>query len=101
MCDEGYEWAEGDVMMCVAVQSDPEYTLGHFAYTYILDEERKPRVRYIDDSWMASEFVEDIVQLADEDNIVENDNERIPSIGLLLSVAVVSMAAISLRSKSE
>ena len=101
MCDEGYEWAEGDVMMCVAVQSDPEYTLGHFAYTYILDEERKPRVRYIDDSWMASEFVEDIVQLADEDNIVENDSERIPSIGLLLSVAVVSMAAISLRSKSE
>ena len=101
MCDEGYEWAETDMLTCIPVESEPEYTVGHFAYTYILDEEKKPRVRYVDDSWLASDFVEDIVKLAERDGIIGDDSERIPSVGLLVSVAVVSMAAISLRSKSE
>ena len=78
-----------------------EYTVGHFAYTYILDEDKKPRVRYVDDSWLASDFVEDVVELAEREGIISNESEGIPSVGLLVSVAVVSMAAISLRSKSE
>lgn len=101
MCDEGYEWAEDDILACIPVQSEPEYTVGHFAYTYILDEDKKPRVRYVDDSWLASDFVEDVVELAEREKIIGNDSEGIPSVGLLVSVAVVSMAAISLRSKSE
>ena len=102
MCDEGYEWAETDMLTCIPVESEPEYTVGHFAYTYILDEEKKPRVRYVDDSWLASDFVEDIVKLAEREGIIGgDDSEGIPSVGLLVSVAVVSMAAISLRSKSE
>ena len=101
MCDENYEWAEDDVLACVPVQSEAEYTVGHFAYTYILDEDKQPRVRYVDDSWLASDFVEDIVDLAEKENIIASESQGIPSIGLLVSVAVVSMAAISLRSKSE
>jgi hypothetical protein len=101
MCDSGYEWAEDDILTCIPVQSEPEYTVGHFAYTYILDEDKKPRVRYVDDSWLASDFVEDIVELAEREKIIGNDSEGVPSVGLLVSVAVVSMAAISLRSKSE
>ena len=38
MCDEGYEWAEDDILACIPVESEPEYTVGHYAYTYILDE---------------------------------------------------------------
>ena len=101
MCDEGYEWAEDDMLACIPVESEPEYTVGHFAYTYILDEDKKPRVRYVDDSWLASDFVEDVVELAEREGIIGNDSEGIPSVGFLVSVAVVSMAAISLRSKSE
>lgn len=101
MCDSGYEWAEDDILTCIPVQSEPEYTVGHFAYTYILDEDKKPRVRYVDDSWLASDFVEDIVELAEREKIIGNDSEGVPSVGLLVSIAVVSMAAISLRSKSE
>ena len=42
------------------------------------------------------------VKLAEREGIIGgDDSERIPSVGLLVSVAVVSMAAISLRSKSE
>ena len=101
MCDEGYEWAEDDILACIPVESEPEYTVGHYAYTYILDEDYKPRVRYVDDSWLASDFVEDIVELAEREGIISKDSEGVPSVGLLVSVAVVSMAAISLRSKSE
>ena len=101
MCDAGYEWAEDDMLTCIPVESEPEYTVGHFAYTYILDEDKKPRVRYVDDSWLASDFVEDVVELAEREGIISNESEGIPSVGLLISVAVVSMAAISLRSKSE
>ena len=61
----------------------------------------KPRVRYVDDSWLASDFVEDVVELAEREGIISKDSEGVPSVGLLVSVAVVSMAAISLRSKSE
>ncbi|MGB1099267.1 MAG: hypothetical protein ACPG34_08370, partial [Poseidonia sp.] len=71
------------------------------AYTYILDEDNKPRVRYVDDSWLASDFVEDVVELAEREGLISKDSEGVPSVGLLVSVAVVSMAAISLRSKSE
>ena len=46
-------------------------------------------------------FVEDVVELAEREGIISNESEGIPSVGLLVSVAVVSMAAISLRSKSE
>ena len=101
MCDSGYEWAEDDILTCIPVQSEPGYTVGHFAYTYILDEDKKPRVRYVDDSWLASDFVEDLVELAEREKIIGNDSEGVPSVGLLVSIAVVSMAAISLRSKSE
>ena len=101
MCDEGYEWAEDNMMQCVLVESEPEYTVGHFAYTYILDENKNPRVRYVDDSWLASDFVEDVVELAERELIIESESDQIPSVGLIVSVAVVSMAAISLRSKSE
>ncbi len=101
MCDAGYEWAEDDILTCIPVESDAEYTVGHFAYTYILNEEKEPRVRYIDDSWLASEFVEDVVKLAEKEGVIKEESEGIPSIGFLVSVAVVSMAAISLRSKSD
>ncbi len=101
MCDEGYEWAEDDILTCIPVESEPEYTVGHFAYTYILDEEKKPRVRYVDDSWLASDFVEDIVKLAEREDIIGDESEGVPSVGFLVSVVVVSMAAISLHSKSE
>ena len=101
MCDAGYEWAEDDMLTCIPVESEPEYTVGHFAYTYILDEDKKPRVRYVDDSWLASDFVADVVELAEREGIIGKDSEGIPSVGFLVSVAVVSMAAISLRSKSE
>ncbi|MGB1897633.1 MAG: SCO family protein [Candidatus Poseidoniaceae archaeon] len=101
MCDAGYEWAETDMLTCIPVESEPEYTVGHFAYTYILNEEKEPRVRYVDDSWLASDFVEDVVKLAEKEGVIKDDSEGIPSVGFLVSVAVVSMAAISLRSKSE
>ena len=64
---------------------EPEYTVGHFAYTYILDEDKKPRVRYVDDSWLASDFVEDVVELAEREGIISNESEGIPSVGLLIS----------------
>jgi hypothetical protein len=67
MCDAGYEWAEDDMLACIPVESEPEYTVGHFAYTYILDEDKKPRVRYVDDSWLASDFVADVVELAERE----------------------------------
>ena len=41
------------------------------------------------------------VELAERELIIESESEEVPSVGLIVSVAVVSMAAISLRSKSE
>ena len=29
MCDAGYEWAEDDMLTCIPVESEPEYTVGH------------------------------------------------------------------------
>ena len=89
------------MLTCIPVESEPEYTVGHFAYTDILNEEKEPRVRYVDDSWLASDFVEDVVKLAEKEGVIKDDSEGIPTVGFLVSVAVVSMAAISLRSKSE
>jgi hypothetical protein len=50
---------------------------------------------------LASDFVEDVVKLAEKEGVIKDDSEGVPSVGFLVSVAVVSMAAISLRSKSE
>ena len=102
MCDAGYEWAEDDMLRCVQIVSDePEYTVGHSTITYILDEEKKPRVSWLSDKWLPEEFVEDIVTLAEKEGLIEIESEGIPSVGLFLSVVMISMAAISVRSKSE
>ncbi len=102
MCDAGYEWAEDDMLRCVQIISeDPEYTVGHSTITYILDDEKKPRVSWLSDKWLPEEFVEDIVTLAEKEGLIEIESEGIPSIGFILSVVMISMAAISLRAKSE
>ena len=65
------------------------------------DDEKKPRVSWLSDKWLPEEFVEDIVTLAEKEGLIEIESEGIPSIGFILSVVMISMAAISLRAKSE
>ncbi len=102
MCDAGYEWAENDMLSCISIISDePEYTVGHSTITYILDEDKKPRVSWLSDKWLPEDFVEDIVTLAEKEGLIEIESEGIPSVGLILSVVMISMAAISVRAKSE
>ena len=102
MCDAGYEWAEDDMLRCVQIISeDPEYTVGHSTITYILDDEKKPRVSWLSDKWLPEDFVDDIVTLAEKEGLIEIESEGIPSVGLILSVVMISMAAISVRAKSE
>ena len=102
MCDAGYEWAENDMLRCVQIISeDPEYTVVHQTITYILDDEKKPRVSWLSDKWLPEDFVDDIVTLAEKEGLIEIESEGIPSVGLILSVVMISMAAISLRAKSE
>ena len=67
----------------------------------ILDDEKKPRVSWLSDNWLPEDFVDDIVTLAEKEGLIEIESEGIPSIGLILSVVMISMAAISLRAKSE
>ena len=101
MCDEGYEWAEGDRLSCVAsADTVIDYSVGHSTITYILDEDKKPRVSWLSDKWLPEDFVEDIVTLAEKEGLIEIESEGIPSVGLILSVVMISMAAISACAKS-
>ncbi len=90
------------MLSCISIISDePEYTVGHSTITYILDEDKKPRVSWLSDKWLPEDFVEDIVTLAEKEGLIEIESEGIPSVGLILSVVMISMAAISVRAKSE
>ena len=100
MCDQGYEWPDGTMLSCVAVEVEEEYTVGHSTTTFILDSERKPRVAWTGDNWKPSDFIQDIETLAEVEGLIDTSEE---TPGLTFAVALMSLGAaaiaINVRSK--
>ena len=81
MCDDGFERPESDWLSCYIEGSlvednagvqDPheeslgEYEVGHSTTTFIVGKEMRKRVAYSGIHWDASDFLQDVITLADE-----------------------------------
>lgn len=100
MCDGGYEWPEGTMLSCVAVEADEEYSVGHSTTTFILDRERKPRVAWTGDNWDPSEFIEDIETLAEIEGLIDDSSEGIPGLTFAMAFIALGTAAIAINVRS-
>jgi hypothetical protein len=100
MCDEGYEWPEGTMLSCVAVEVEEEYSVGHSTTTFILDRERKPRVAWTGDNWDPSEFIEDIETLAEIEGLIDDSSEGIPGLTFAMAFIALGTAAIAINVRS-
>ncbi len=107
MCDEGYEWPEDTMLSCVEVEVEEVYNVGHSTTTFILDQERKPRVAWTGDQWDPQEFISDIEMLADDIGIVEKDSSdesgdsALPGPTVVLALSALGMAAITINVRSK
>ena len=107
MCDEGYEWPEDNMLSCVEVEVEEVYNVGHSTTTFILDQERKPRVAWTGDQWDPQEFIADIEMLADDIGIVEKDSSdesrdsALPGPTVVLALSALGMAAITINVRSN
>lgn len=75
MCDDGYDWPEDTMLSCVEVEVEEEYNVGHSTTTFILDQERKPRVAWTGDQWNPEDFISDIEMLAEDIGLIESSND--------------------------
>lgn len=100
MCDEGYQWPEGTMLSCVAVEVEEEYSVGHSTTTFILDGERKPRVAWTGDNWNPSDFIADIETLAEVEGLIGESSEGIPGLTFVVAFTSLGAAAIAINVRS-
>jgi len=100
MCDEGYEWAEGDMLSCVSAgEEDLEYTVGHSTITFIMDG-MKPKIAWTGDSWSADDFRADLEQVIDSQSSSASSSS-LPGMTFLLAVSGITFAAAFVRIDSS
>ena len=100
MCDEGYEWAEGDMLSCVSAgEEDLEYTVGHSTITFIMDG-MKPKIAWTGDSWSADDFRADLEQVIDSQSSSARSSS-LPGMTFLLAVSGITFAAAFVRIDSS
>ena len=96
MCDEGYEWPEGDMLSCVSVsEEESEYTVGHSTITFIMDG-MKPKIAWTGDSWAAEDFRADLEQVIDSQTSASSSSS-VPGMTFLLTVSGITFAAAFIR----
>ena len=96
MCDEDYEWAEGDMLSCVSISDDTlEYTVGHSTITFIMDG-MKPKIAWTGDSWSADDFRADLEQVINSQSS-SSSSSSLPGMSFLLAVSGITFAAAFVR----
>lgn len=91
MCDEGYGWAEGDAMRCLSIEDG--VAVGHSTMTFILDEQRKPRIVWTGDGWSPASFTSDLDELARHGNSAISTSP-VPAPGMALGLVALFGAAL-------
>ena len=92
MCDEGYEWDEGDRLSCVAVEeTEVEYSVGHSTITFIMDG-MKPKIAWSGDSWKADDFRADVEQVISSQSSSDS-SDPLPGMTFFIAVTGLTFAA--------
>ncbi len=93
MCDEGYTWGEDDPLSCVP-ETTEDYNVGHSTITYILNDDLEPTVAWTGDNWRVEEFVGDVREMLEKEQLAGNDGGLIPSLSMALSLSAMMAAAV-------
>ena len=100
MCDEGYEWAEGDRLSCVASGDTViDYSVGHSTITYILDG-MSPVVAWTGDSWRSDDFRADVEATLDGQTD-PSDGEGMPGLTFGIALSAFGLAAVAIATRKE
>ena len=100
MCDEGYEWAEGDRLSCVAsADTVIDYSVGHSTITYIL-EGMSPKVAWTGDSWQVEDFLMDVEAAVDALN-PPSESEGMPGLTFGVAMTALGLAAVAVSPRRE
>ena len=100
MCDEGYEWAEGDRLSCVAsADTVIDYSVGHSTITYIL-EGMSPKVAWTGDSWQVEDFLMDVEAAVDALN-PPSESEAMPALTFGVAMTALGLAAVAVGPRRE
>tara|TARA_B100000459_G_scaffold144867_1_gene108351 strand:- start:4340 stop:5884 length:1545 start_codon:yes stop_codon:yes gene_type:complete len=100
MCDEGYEWAEGDRLSCVSTgEVEVEFSIGHSTITYIMDG-MTPKIAWTGDSWDADDFRADVEQLLSSQSS-SSDSNTIPGMTFVVAVTGLTFAALVVHIHSD
>jgi hypothetical protein len=102
MCNDGYEWAEDDMLSCVATPPHmPEYTVGHSTMTYILDADFKPLVAWSGSDWHVEDMVADIHMVATGSALVpepiDSEDSWLPGFTFGIIASALGLAIIATR----
>ena len=102
MCNDGYEWAEDDMLSCVAIPPHmPEYTVGHSTMTYILDADFKPLVAWSGSDWHVEDMVADIHMVATGSALVpepiDSEDSGLPGFTFGIIASALGLAIIATR----
>ena len=100
MCDDGFEWAEGDKLSCVGATPADQFEVGHSTITYILDNERKPRIAWIGDDWHVEDFISDVEELYNSENDLPEE-PGLPGFSIAMAVSALGLTAIAINVRSS
>ena len=100
MCDEGYDWADGDRLSCISTgEVEIEFSVGHSTITYIMDG-MKPKIAWTGDSWKADDFRADVEQLIASQSS-SSDSNPIPGMTFIVAVSGLTFAALIVHIRSN
>ena len=100
MCDEGYEWAEGDRLSCVSTgEVEIEFSIGHSTITYIMDG-MTPKIAWTGDSWNADDFRADVEQVLSSQSS-SSDSSVTPGMTFIVAVTGLTFAALVVHIHSD
>ena len=101
MCDEGYEWAEDDRLLCISNgEAEIDFSVGHSTITYIMDG-MKPKIAWTGDSWKAADFRADLEEVISSQSSSSNSGAALPGMTLLAAVSGISFAAVIVHIRSS
>jgi len=89
MCDAGYSWPDSTMLLCVE-DATKNYTVGHSSATYLLDQERVPRIMWAGEHWIPEDFVKDVRELMEKENTLGvGEGPGLPSASLTQTLLVL------------
>ncbi|HIF91498.1 MAG TPA: SCO family protein [Candidatus Poseidoniales archaeon] len=100
MCDDGFQWAEGDKLSCVGTTPADQFEVGHSTITYILDNERKPRIAWTGDDWHVEDFISDVEELYGSENDLPA-SPGLPGFSFTMAVSALGLTAIAINVRSS